>query len=157
MFLLGICGICLVVLSTCICLCYLNVPGFDNWTSQLTFLCSEWWLSKLSHVRIMWSYDSVSVNRYLIWFMVSVSLPLPSLALNIRIIAIELLVKVEEFSLAFTWQYCEFLERVVIRTQIERWKIYLTANKNFGSLVSVKQILGYRQLPLLEYPPYFLI
>ena len=52
--------------------------------------------------------------------MVSVSLPLPSLALNIRIIAIELLVKVEEFSLAFTWQYCEFLERVVIRTQIER-------------------------------------
>jgi len=53
---------------------------------------------------------------------VSVSLPppLPSLALNIRIMTIELLVKVEEISLAFTWQYCEFLERVVIRTQVER-------------------------------------
>jgi hypothetical protein len=50
----------------------------------------------------------------------SPSPPFSTLALNIRIITIELLVKVEEISLAFTWHYCEFLERVVIRTQLER-------------------------------------
>jgi hypothetical protein len=33
---------------------------------------------------------------------------------------IELLMKVEEISLAFTWQYCEFLERVVMTTQVVR-------------------------------------
>jgi hypothetical protein len=53
---------------------------------------------------------------------VSISLPplLPSPALNIRVLTIELLVKVEEISLAFTWQYSKFLERVVIRTRVER-------------------------------------
>jgi hypothetical protein len=55
-----------------------------------------------------------------LWFQKVFPLPSPPPALNIRIITIALLVRVEEISLAFTWQYCEFLERVVVGTQVEK-------------------------------------